>query len=190
MTAIDQLDELAKKHRCDKGNGVHSYIPTYRDLLGCINVRVLLEIGISGGASLRMWEECFPKARIIGADIRPETLIKTDRISSYYVDQSSSSSLFELGMQIEREVGRPDVIVDDGSHFPDHIATTADVLFPFLRPGGVYVIEDVPENSINLLLRMLPPQATAIRGKTPQWVDDLIVIQKPCEDWRRFGYGE
>ena len=51
-------------------------------------------------------------------------------------------------------LGLLDLIIDDGSHlYPDYTAT-ADVLFERLRPGGVYVIEDIQtQDSIDALRR-------------------------------------
>ena len=36
-----------------------------------------------------------------------------------------------------------DFIVDDGSHVPTHMISTFQTLWPYLRHGGVYVIEDI-----------------------------------------------
>jgi len=36
-----------------------------------------------------------------------------------------------------------DIIIDDGSHIPRHQLVSFSALFPFVRPGGVYVIEDI-----------------------------------------------
>jgi hypothetical protein len=36
-----------------------------------------------------------------------------------------------------------DIIIDDGSHLPEHQLVSFTALFPFVRPGGVYVIEDI-----------------------------------------------
>ena len=44
--------------------------------------------------------------------------------------------------------GRPtacgyDIIIDDGSHVPKHMLLTFRHLWPYVRPGGMYVIEDI-----------------------------------------------
>lgn len=55
---------------------------------------------------------------------------------------------------IARRLPLLDLIIDDGSHlYPDYTAT-AEVLFERLRPGGVYVIEDIQtQDSIDALRR-------------------------------------
>lgn len=36
-----------------------------------------------------------------------------------------------------------DIVVDDGSHDPEHQLFTFDALFPSVKPGGLYIFEDV-----------------------------------------------
>lgn len=40
-----------------------------------------------------------------------------------------------------------DIILDDGSHVPEHMFTTFALMWPLIRPGGVYLIEDVHGNN-------------------------------------------
>ena len=65
------LEQLAEKHLPSKA--CHDYLKhfwnIYRDIRE--EVRCVLEIGVAGGGSLRMWEEFFPNAIIHGIDINP-----------------------------------------------------------------------------------------------------------------------
>ena len=49
----------------------------------------------------------------------------------------------DLLRRIHREIGRLDIIIDDGSHLNEHVIRTFEILFPLLEMGGIYVIEDV-----------------------------------------------
>ena len=40
-------------------------------------------------------------------------------------------------------MGRPNVILDDGSHVASHQLESFKVLFPLLQDGGIYIIEDI-----------------------------------------------
>ena len=40
-------------------------------------------------------------------------------------------------------IGPLDIVIDDGSHINEHVITSFNALFPHVRPGGLYVIEDV-----------------------------------------------
>ena len=57
---------------------------------------------------------------------------------------------------LEKTGGNLDVILDDGSHIPEHQILTFNTLFPSVVPGGIYIIEDVndidskKQNFINL----------------------------------------
>jgi len=147
-----ELEDLAKKYGCDKFY-FHSYIPFYKQLFEGMEVKRLLEIGIGHeglmkdftpfyvhGASLLMWQDYLPNAKIFACDIRPDTLVNDGNINSWLCDQSSPESLAEL---VEATGGHYDVVIDDGSHVPEHQATSLEALLPHLNPGGAYVVEDV-----------------------------------------------
>lgn len=148
------LCEMADRHMTDKGGrstvygGVpgdtcHNYTPAYHALLGDRRdaVRKVLEVGVNAGSSLRMWEEYFPAAEVIGLDIRREVLFNAGRIRCYHADQGSPESLLAA---VEAAGGGPfDLIVDDGSHEDRHQIVTAETLLPLLAPGGLFVIEDI-----------------------------------------------
>ena len=114
------------------------------------DVRKVLEIGIghegcmgSGyrtGASLFMWEEFFPNADIYALDNMTEILINQGRIHSRWCDQGSEESLKQVMPFLGRDF---DLIVDDGSHIPEHQALTVRVFAPLLSSRGIYVVEDV-----------------------------------------------
>ena len=44
---------------------------------------------------------------------------------------------------IHNDTGDFDLIVDDGSHLNEHIITSFEILFPLLKRGGIYVVEDI-----------------------------------------------
>lgn len=154
MRPLTPLCELALKHMTDKGgrhnlyNGnftetCHEYTPVYSDLLSDrrLDVEDVLEIGVNGGCSLRMWREYFPRALIVGLDIEQGYLINEERIQCVLADQGSEVSLMTAMCALDFR--KFDLIVDDGSHDVDHQICSARTLLPFLKPGGFYVIEDL-----------------------------------------------
>jgi hypothetical protein len=105
----------------------------------------LLEIGIggyenpaAGGCSLRMWRRYFSNATIVGLDFYDKSPHKESRIKIYRGDQSDETFL----RQVIAEIGRPDIIIDDGSHINHHVIKSFEVLFPLLADDGMYVVED------------------------------------------------
>lgn len=137
---------LCAKHGGDKLE--HGYVPHYQRLFSPMRKRKLtvLEIGIggyddpsSGGESLRMWRDFFPNSRIYGIDIFDKHKLDGRRIKTFRGDQSDATFLTAL----VSDIGRPDIIIDDGSHRPLHVIASFDVLFPLLSDNGYYAIEDL-----------------------------------------------
>ena len=67
---------------------------------------------------------------------------------AYTADQSSFTAMSRVVRQeraraVNGTDGIFDVIIDDGSHACDHIVASLEILFLQLKPGGIYVIEDL-----------------------------------------------
>jgi hypothetical protein len=191
---ITELCELAIKHKTDKvGVFMHHYTPKYHELFAArrLEIEKVMEIGIGftnspgmqhvpdyqGGASLRMWKDYFPNALIIGADIRTDNFISEPRIQCFQCDQSSKESLENLA----RHIGEGfDIIIDDGSHRPDHYLLTARILLPLLKEDGTYIIEDVHHSFIEMIERRFTDHKVEIVRFNPEnkfdLVDDNIAI--------------
>lgn len=138
---------LNKKFQTDKC--INNYDDFYIDYLRGSRFKKLkiLEIGIGGhqeenflGGSLLLWNSYCPRSKIYGIDLSKKSLFnRYRRIQTFVVDQSSSESLDEFA----REHGPFDIIIDDGSHFTDHILTTFNSFYKFLNINGCYFIEDM-----------------------------------------------
>lgn len=138
--ACNPLEALGLKYRPSKLR--HDYFKHYwvhfRDRRD--RVRTLLEIGVQSGASLRVWRDFFPHAIVHGLDT-DETCRRhqEERIRIHIGDQSDRDGLATL----TRAIGEQDIVIDDGSHVADHQIATFEALFPYVRHGGCYVIEDI-----------------------------------------------
>lgn len=142
----NDLSRLALLFGTDKW-GIHWYTQHYQRYFESLKSKHLniLEIGVGGyealdggGASLRMWKAYFRKSRIVGIDIYDKSHLSESRIDIRQCDQTDSESLHQLS----REYGGFDIIIDDGSHLNAHVIKTFQLLFPILRPNGIYVVED------------------------------------------------
>lgn len=145
--SMPSLTEIATKHKTDKW-GSHFYIPHYeRHLEHLRNNKIkLLEIGVggyedpkTGGHGMRMWKEFFPNGQIYAIDIFNKQFLKEDRIKIFQGSQVDEKFLKE----IVNEASSFDVIIDDGSHINSHVIKTFEILFPFLSPNGLYIVEDL-----------------------------------------------
>ena len=164
------LTEIADAYGCDKGTlgpsriyGGHNYTDIYEAYLSRMRGEALriLEIGIGvngaasreyiahgrnrgGGASLKMWYEYFPRAEIFAIDVNPAPHLDNGRIKTFVADQSDAG---DIGKVIQASGNAPfDIIIDDGSHRPDHQQASLGLLFPALKSGGLYFIEDLEDN--------------------------------------------
>lgn len=142
-----ELDKLAHKHWTDKGSWGHNYVEQYDLFFKSLKDApiTLLEIGFYHGSSAYLWDEYFthPNAQLHHIDIDKNCYRYTNKLSPksflHMVDQSNSDQLTQFASQI----GEFDIIIDDGSHIVEHQIISFKALFPFLKPGGVYIIEDL-----------------------------------------------
>jgi demethylmacrocin O-methyltransferase len=142
----NDLTALAKIYGTDKW-GLHFYTQHYQlHFKPFRNKKItLLEIGVGGhespveGArSLRMWKKYFPYGKINSIDIFDKSKLQEKRIKIFKGSQVDEIFLNDL----IKIIGNPDIIVDDGSHVNRHVIETFKILFPLLKDGGIYVVED------------------------------------------------
>lgn len=144
---MHSLKELIKngEYSTDK-NTTHSYIESYDKLFEPYKDKKinLLEIGNHNGGSLRLWNDYFSDATMVGLEIEErEPLKHFDDISNVTVHQNTSATSFETIRMIEDLGVEFDIIIDDGSHHPNDQIFTCKFWSKFLKDGGVMVIEDV-----------------------------------------------
>ena len=141
------LGFLARHFGTDKCSG-HDYAGNYQRHFASRRTDrlTLLEIGVGGygdphkgGASLRMWKAYFPRARIFGLDIFDKRGCEEDRIRILQGSQEAPDVI----AAVVAETGPLDIVIDDGSHDNAHVRATFGLLFPHVREGGIYVVEDL-----------------------------------------------
>ena len=136
---MTSLDELAIAFNTDKSSRTHNFTKHYEvyfEMLRDAPIK-LLEIGVQSGASLRMWKHYFPKAQIIGLDYYDTDVMGEDRIKIIKGEQTSIKAMDEALLN-----GPLDIVIDDGSHQNGAIMGSFEYLFPRIKPGGLYIIED------------------------------------------------
>ena len=135
------LHELGERYRPSKRT--HDYLRHYwshfRDIRD--GARRVVEIGVQTDRSIRMWEEFFPKAEILGIDIDPRCKVfEGGRRRVFIGDQLDTAFLERFAAETG---GGFDVVIDDGLHTAEAILTSFSVLFPALAPRGIYAVEDL-----------------------------------------------
>lgn len=142
----ENLRKLAKIYNTDKIRG-HNYTPHYQTHFQRFRDKEikLLEIGVGGyanptkgGNSLRMWKKYFPKGQINAIDIYDKSFLEEKRIKIFQGSQVDKGFL----EKVLDHTGPLDLIIDDGSHINEYVIKSFQLLFPSLKNGGIYVVED------------------------------------------------
>ena len=156
------LDKLSKNHKTFKHNYLDFLEFYFHSRYQREAVKNILEVGIgtnfldmpstmgkgaTPGASLRMWREFFPNAKVFGVDIDERILFQEDRIITDKVDQNSSEEIkkFKLKHKLKQESFQ--LIIDDGHHIFSHNLTFFENTVDLLSPDGLFIIEDVNLNT-------------------------------------------
>lgn len=123
----------------------------YRELAAEYPEPNLMEIGLWDGGSTAFLAATFRPRTLVGVELDTRPLDALDRFladsplrdrvhAHTGVDQGDRDTLERLA---DRSFDGPlDVVIDDASHLLAPSTVTFDCLFPRLRPGGLYVIED------------------------------------------------
>ena len=189
------LCEIMGRYGSDKGHRLincspHNYTTIYYSIfkdmqfdplrifelgLGSNNVNIPSNMGENGrpGASLHGWREFFPNAKIFGADVDGDILFESDRIKTFYCDQTNKHIIKYMWNEKELEGGF-DIIVEDGLHTFDANVCFFDNSIHKLKPGGFYIIEDIATKTLETW-----------KGKIDDWKSkhpelDFYLLQIPC----------
>ena len=153
--------EATQLESCISNSGGATFLPNrefYEEHLRRLAWRriSLLQVGVFRGESLAVWSEWMRRARIVGLDVnlgpaeahrsnleargafanKNVELIETD---------TTDASRFAKTVAAHKELftaGAFDVIIDDGCHTTPCVLATFDALIGFLKPGGLYFVED------------------------------------------------
>ena len=141
------LDTIGLRTGTDKSSAHHNYLHTYEKYFAPLRDKniLLFEAGVGGytfanrgGESLRMWCEYFKNGRVVTIDLYDKTQIVTPNNAEVYkCSQTDGENIIRI-----LNNRQPDIIIDDASHINPVTITTFQIMFPLLKSGGIYVVED------------------------------------------------
>jgi len=101
----------------------------------------LLEIGVQNGGSLEIWKKYLPQGSVIhGVDIDEKCLnLKFSEGIFFHLGNATNNDFMKKTFSDIQF----DVIVDDGSHICKDVIQTFEYLFPKMKNGGCYIVEDL-----------------------------------------------
>lgn len=152
----ESLDSIMQRHGSDKASVFtrtyakpKDYCRHYEQFFAPLRDQPVkfLEIGVGGGESIRGWLDYFPNAQVFGVDIvhdtNPWDSPGTMHHPRYrFVTADQSSDVFWQCFIADFH-GDWDVICDDGGHASNQIITSFNHLWPVVKPGGLYIVEDL-----------------------------------------------
>lgn len=134
----------------------HRYIEFYESFFADRKFESIAEVGVFKGNSIRWLLERFPESQIVGGDILPiQSNWPIDpRVEYRQMDQGN---LDDLDRFFSKDIF--DLVIDDGSHIPEHQLNTLMRGWQNVQAHGIFVIEDIHTclntgrpNVLNLLL--------------------------------------
>ena len=203
------LCEIMGRNKSDKGSinitkSWHNYTTFYYSMfkdiadkkmrifevgLGTNDVSIKSNMGVDArpGASLYGWSEFFKNSQIFGADIDKKILFNTDRIHTFYCDQTNPDDIKNMWDNERLLQDKFDIIIDDGLHdFNANVCFFENSIHK-LKNGGYYIIEDVATDKKDIFENIIKESQVkypknkynfvTIPSKVNPWDNNLIVIK-------------
>lgn len=175
-TKVTPLCEIMGRNRSDKGcinilSSWHNYTTFYHSIfkdiqfnnlrifelgLGTNNVNLPSNMGANGrpGASLYGWAEFFPNSYIYGADIDKDILFNTEKINTFYCDQTKPEIIKTMWDE-EKLKENFDIIIEDGLHTYDANVCFFENSIHKLKTNGYFIIEDIVKSEEYLFINKI-----------------------------------
>jgi hypothetical protein len=179
LAEVLTLAELARGLPTDKADRHAAYLPYYDELFGPLRTTKLpvIEVGVWRGGSLALWERYFTNASaIVGVELSAAALLEppSGRTRVLFRDAYSEATVGEL-----RALGPYAAIVDDGPHDEASQLFFVRRYAALLAPGGVAVVEDVPDLARAARLAAAAPpgfEAAVVDLRAPGSADDDVLV--------------
>ena len=141
---MESLPTIFNRYNSDKNETFHNYCRQYEPLFERFRTKDirLLEIGVFGGESLKIWRDAFPNAKyIVGVDINASCAKFSNPEKGIFVEILNATEASSIAM-LNDKYGPFDIIIDDGSHINVDVFKTFEAAFPLLQEDGIYIVED------------------------------------------------
>jgi hypothetical protein len=133
------LKELSIGLSTDK-ESTHHYLDVYENMFKPFKNKEIniIEVGYATGGSIELWEKYFIHAHIWCIDIDSSNFKENhaQRVDLWKSDISEVN-------QDWFNYFKPDIAIDDGSHFVDDQIAFFNIIWPNIKKGGYLIIEDI-----------------------------------------------
>jgi hypothetical protein len=186
--------EAAKSSGTDKVSR-HAYWYMYGRYLAHVRNEPLkmLEIGLGcsnpggPGHSFRLWRKYLPQASISYIEFDKqcttafEDQVRTVGRGEMYAGSQSDAALLARVVQDAKNSELYDVVIDDGSHHAHDMEASFDALWDAVKPGGIYVIEDL---QVQYSSKWIPSMDASYMKALHKQLDRTMC--RSHEEWARF----
>lgn len=166
---------------------LHAYAATYERIFNDILARAVpgavMEIGVLSGASIVNLRNTFPERAVYGLDIDLSVLqYRIENDPGIHYIQMDATDIRACSKVPSGETFA--LVIDDGSHRVEDIVAAFVIWGNRVESGGYYVIEDITEDILPILKRILVPlgekinmkwEVVDVRAVKQRWDDILLV---------------
>lgn len=167
----------------------HSYDILYDDILSNYRNKEisLLEIGIWHGGSALLWQEYFPKGKLVFLDIESRVSentwksINKNRFDFHLMDAFTNEGFENVKALYPNGF---DIIIDDAPHTLESQIFTIQNYTKLLKKGGILVIEDIQHfDNASVILQSIgdiPHKSCEVIDLRPikNRYDDVVIVVK------------
>jgi len=170
----------------------HPYTPVYNFLMAQYKTQSLrfAEIGVAGGGSVIMWNRYFNNGSFYFFD-RDENFLNhakelvPSNNTFIHMDVTKSDSIKSAFEKMDSQL---DILIDDSSHNPDDQNRIIHEALPFIKSGGMIIIEDIerkePESTYEKMIDTIKNEFSFISfiitehkyKYSPGWDNDKLFV--------------
>jgi hypothetical protein len=183
------VEDVMYTYGSDKSKDDHKYSDFYEMTFGPLrkDIRNMTEIGIAAGQSVQAWYRYFPKAHIHGFDIKIDQKVREnlEKLGSSRVTLDATTNILSPDFNLQDigfAEGSMDIIIEDGPHTLESQEIFLHKMFPAVKPGGYYVIEDIDYKLGGGWLNSTEIQASSCQRRELFW-------RAMTSSWSRLGLG-
>lgn len=175
---MGELSELSKNYGTDK-HTLHCYIDEVYEKIfpkRRLSSTKVLEIGVHGGESIKLWRDYFTNAAVYGLDVSECGAVKnSDRIVHIVDDAYNINIINSLPNDF-------DIMIDDGPHSLESMKVFLSEYSKKIKSDGVLILEDIQDYAWLEKLREATPehlrdkiQVYDLRSVKNRY-DDLVMV--------------
>jgi cephalosporin hydroxylase len=127
-------------------------IESYYSLVQKLKPERIVEIGLLRGGSCVFFDLIAQPLKLVAIEYRDKPInslqryisehMREQHVSVHYSTNQADHEKVSAILDSEFQQQAVDLVIDDASHMLDETRRAFNTIFPYMRPGGIYIIED------------------------------------------------